>query len=46
MAIITDLIIDEYGAFVSKHQGRLRVTIKGEKQAEAPLLHLRRVIVS
>lgn len=46
MAIVADLIVDEYGSFVSKHQGRLRVTVKGERQAEAPLMHLQRVLIS
>lgn len=46
MAIVRDLIIDAYGAFVGKHRGRLYVTVKGGKQAEAPLMHLQRVIVT
>ncbi|MBM3190077.1 MAG: CRISPR-associated endonuclease Cas1 [Chloroflexi bacterium] len=46
MAIVRDLIIDQYGAFLGKHQGRLVVTVKGEKQAEAPLMHLQRILVT
>ncbi|HEY80719.1 MAG TPA: CRISPR-associated endonuclease Cas1 [Anaerolineae bacterium] len=40
MPIIKHLFIQDYGAFVSKHQGRLRVTVKGERKLDAPLLHL------
>jgi CRISPR-associated protein Cas1 len=46
MAIVSDLIVDQYGAFVAKYQGRLQVTVKGVKQAEAPLMHLERVIIT
>ncbi len=46
MPIVHELIVEQYGAFISKHQGRLRVTVKGEKVAEAPLMHLRQVIVA
>jgi len=45
MAIVRDLVVDQYGAFLSKHQGRLRVTRKDEKLAEAPLMHLQRVLI-
>ena len=40
MSIIKHLFIQDYGAFVSKHQGRLRITVKGERRQDAPLLHL------
>jgi CRISPR-associated protein Cas1 len=40
MPIIKHLFIQDYGAFVSKHQGRLRITVKGERKLDAPLLHL------
>jgi len=46
MPIITDLIIDQYGAFVSKHQGRLRVTQQERTLAEAPIMHLQRVVIT
>ena len=46
MAIVTELVVDQFGAFVRKHQGRLQVIVKEEKVAEAPLMHLQRVIVS
>jgi len=46
MAIVADLVVDQYGAFVSKHQGRLRVTVKQKKVAEAPLMHLQRVLIT
>jgi CRISPR-associated endonuclease Cas1 len=43
MAIIEDLVVSEYGAFVGLHGQRLRVTVKNEAVIEAPLLHLRSV---
>ncbi|MGC8946821.1 MAG: CRISPR-associated endonuclease Cas1 [Anaerolineae bacterium] len=45
MPIIPHLIVDQYGAFLGKHQGRLRVSRDGEVLAEAPLLHLEQVLV-
>ncbi|MCS6774429.1 MAG: CRISPR-associated endonuclease Cas1 [Thermoflexales bacterium] len=39
------LIVEDYGAFIGKHSERLRVTLKGEVKAEAPLIYLRQVIV-
>jgi CRISPR-associated protein Cas1 len=46
MPIIQHLIVDQYGAFLGKHSGRLRVTKDKEKLAEAPLLHLEQVLVT
>jgi len=46
MPIIQHLIVDQYGAFIGKHSGRLRVTKDKEKLAEAPLLHLEQVLVT
>jgi len=46
MSIIQHLIIDEFGSFVAKHQGRLRVTCQGEKRQEAPLMHLETVLIT
>jgi CRISPR-associated protein Cas1 len=52
MAIVEHLIVDEYGAFVGKHSGRLRVMSSGEGTPserlaqEAPLLHLNSVLIS
>ncbi len=46
MPIIPHLVVDEYGSFVSKKQGRLRVTVKQEKRVEAPLMHLETVLIS
>jgi len=40
------LVVDQYGAFIGKHSGRLRVTKDKEKLAEAPLLHLEQVLVT
>jgi len=52
MPIVDHLIVDDYGSFVSKHSGRLRVLRSGEGTLservaqEAPLLHLESVLVS
>ena len=52
MAIITHLIVNEHGAFVGKHSGRLRVlrpgdgTLSERLAQEAPLLHLESVVIS
>lgn len=46
MPIVQQLIVDEYGAFIGKHSGRLRVTKDKKKLAEAPLLHLEQVLVT
>ncbi len=43
MAIVEDLIVSEYGAFVGLHGKRLRVSVNGAQIVEAPLLHLRSV---
>ncbi|RME80655.1 MAG: CRISPR-associated endonuclease Cas1 [Caldilineae bacterium] len=43
MPIVDHLFVQDFGAFVSKHQGRLRVTVKGAKRLEAPLMHLQTV---
>lgn len=39
------LFVQEFGTFVSKHQGRLRVEKKGERLQEVPLLHLDQVVI-
>lgn len=46
MAKIEHLIVDEFGSFIAKHKGRLRVTCQGEKRTDAPLLHLETVLVT
>ncbi len=50
MPIVEHLIVDQYGAFIGKHSGRLRVTRqkdgKTEKLAEAPIMHLQSVLVT
>lgn len=52
MAIVEHLVVDEYGSFVGKHQGRLRVTFKAGKDGEtpkpldAPLMHLQTVLIA
>ena len=52
MAIVQHLVVDEYGAFIGKHSGRLQVMRGGEGTPserllqEAPLLHLENVLVS
>ena len=35
------LVVESYGARISKHSQRLRVIVKDEVQAEAPLIYLR-----
>jgi CRISPR-associated protein Cas1 len=42
----TALIADQFGAYVGKHSERLRVTLKKEVIAEAPLLFLQQVLVA
>jgi len=52
MPIVQNLIVDQYGAFVGKHSGRLQVMRSGEgtpserRVAEAPILHLESVLIS
>lgn len=46
MPIVRDLVVDGYGAFVGKYQGRLRVSVKGKTQNEAPLMHLQRILIT
>ncbi len=45
MPVVRQLVISEYGAFLGKHHGRLRVSRDGTVLAEAPLLHLETVLV-
>lgn len=45
MAIITQLIADQFGSQIGKFQERLKVTQKGETLAQAPLLHLEAVSI-
>ncbi|MDY7040944.1 MAG: CRISPR-associated endonuclease Cas1, partial [Chloroflexota bacterium] len=46
MARVQTLVVDQFGAFVGKHSGRLRVTVKDEKVTEAPILHLEQVLIT
>jgi len=39
------LIVDQYGVFVSKHQGRIRVVKDKERLAEVPILHLEQIMI-
>lgn len=45
MPIVTHLIVEERGAFISKHQGRLHVKIGKEVRQRAPLMHLEQVVI-
>lgn len=45
MPIVRHLIVEQYGAFLGKHHGRLRVSRDGDVLAEAPLLHLEQVLI-
>lgn len=46
MAIITHLIVEGRGAYVSKYQGRLHIKKGKDVVQRAPLMHLQQVIVS
>ena len=39
------LIVDQYGAFIGKKSGRLRVKVKGELKEEVPIINLEQVLV-
>ncbi len=40
-----ELIVEEWGTFVRKHQGRLRVQKDKQVLQEVPLLHLEQVLI-
>jgi CRISPR-associated protein Cas1 len=44
--IVQNLIVEEFGAFVSKHSERLIVSKGDEKLIQAPLLHLETVLIA
>lgn len=46
MPIVQNLIVEEFGAFISKHSERLIVTKGDEKLIQAPLLHLETVLIA
>ena len=46
MAIVQNLIVEEFGAFIGKHSERLIVTKGDETLAQAPLLHLESVLIA
>lgn len=46
MAIVQNLIVEEFGAFIGKHSERLIVTKGDAKIAQAPLLHLESVLIA
>lgn len=46
MPIIHQLVVDQFGSFIGKHSGRLKVTKAGEVLAQAPLLHLESVLIT
>lgn len=43
MAIIEDLIVSDYGAYVGLHGQRIRMSVPEQAPIEAPLLHLRSI---
>lgn len=45
MAVITQLVVDRFGAFVGKHSERIVVSCKGETLIKASLLHLEAIYV-
>ncbi len=46
MPIIQNLVADTFGSHIGKYQGRLKVTQGGETLAQAPIMHLERVLVT
>lgn len=46
MPIVQNLIVEEFGAFISKHSERLIVSKGDEKLLQAPLLHLETVLIA
>jgi len=46
MALVRELIVDQFGAMVGLHSERLQVTLKKEVIAEAPLIGLEQVVIS
>lgn len=46
MPIVQNLIVEEFGAFVSKHSERLIVSKGDVKLVQAPLLHLETVLIA
>ncbi len=45
MTVMQTLVVNEYGAYVSKHSARLRVTKDKEVVEEAPLVYLQQVLL-
>lgn len=46
MAIVTELIADQFGMLVAKHSERIQLRQNGQVVVQAPLLHLEHVIVA
>ncbi|GAB4471859.1 MAG: CRISPR-associated endonuclease Cas1 [Anaerolineae bacterium] len=46
MAIVTELIADQFGMIITKHSERIQLRQNGDVVAQAPLLHLEQVIVA
>lgn len=44
--IVENLVVTEFGSFVGKHSERLQVSRNGETVEQAPLLHLRSVLIN
>lgn len=45
MAIVTELVADQFGMLITKHSERIQIRQNGEVVAQAPLLHLEHVLV-
>lgn len=43
MPVVDHLVADQFGSYVGKYSERLKVTLKGQVQAQAPLMHLKTV---
>jgi CRISPR-associated protein Cas1 len=46
MPVIKELVVTEFGTFVGKHGGRLRISQGGKKRCDAPLMHLQSLTLS
>lgn len=46
MAIVKNLVVEEKGSFIAKHQGRLQVKVKKKVVEQAPLMHLEELLIA
>jgi CRISP-associated protein Cas1 len=43
MPVVDHLVADQFGSYIGKYSERLKVTLKGQVQAQALLMHLKTV---